>query len=141
MLDILIQNTMKPKQVKKEPSERTRNLRHGRVPERQTPLDTETDGRTRVNAEIASIALRTAAASGVHKQQKPLTSKQRRRRQEMMEKGSAFTEKIEKKAADTEKSQGNVKARAVEWDQVNAKAMAELYAADERVAKVAIQET
>lgn len=148
---------MKPKQTKREPSERTRNLRHGPVQERLATTTTtaandhEVDGRTRVNEQVASLALRSAAASkgaaagaggGISKSAsstgrgKKLTSKQRKRREQMMERGSAFTEKIERKASETEASQRNVKARALEWDRINERAMAELYAADEREARL-----
>ncbi|CCG84794.1 protein of unknown function [Taphrina deformans PYCC 5710] len=131
---------MKPKQGRKEPSERTRNLRHGTVPTRESVGEGSADGKTRVNEQVASLALRSAPAAGVSKDRagagKRLTTKQRRRRDQMMERASAFTEKIEQKAIETDRSQKNVKSRAMEWDQINEKAMAELYAADERVAKV-----
>lgn len=127
---------MKPKQIKKGPSERTRNLRHGPVMEKQSTTDQEADGKSRVNAQVAALALRSATQSGVAKPRgKNLTSKQKKRREQMMEKGSAFTEKLSQKAIEYEQSQKNVKQRASDWEQINEKAMAELLEADERVAK------
>lgn len=133
---------MKPKQVKKEPSERTRNLRHGPAMEKQAAVEAEADGKTRVNAQVAALALRSAAGSGISKgKSKKLTSKQRKRREQMIEKGSAFTDKLVKKAVETDMSQKNVKQRALDWEQVNGKAMAELFEADEREAKISRVET
>lgn len=53
----------------------------------------------------------------------------------MLIKGSTFSEKLSKKAMDTELSQKNVKQRAQDWEQVNEKAIAELLETDEREAK------
>lgn len=133
---------MKPKQTRKEPSERTRNLRHGAATEKQAAVDADADGKTRVNAQVAALALRSAAGSGIAKaKSKKLTSKQRKRREQMIEKGSAFTDKLVKKAVETDMSQKNVKQRALDWEQVNDKAMAELFEVDEREARVSRIET
>lgn len=127
---------MKPKQVKKGPSERTRNLRHGPLLDKESAADPQTDGKSRVNAQVAALALRTASASGISKPKvKTLSSKQRKRREQMLIKGSTFSEKLSKKAMDTELSQKNVKQRAQDWEQVNEKAIAELLETDEREAK------
>lgn len=107
--------------------------------DKQAAGEAAEDGKARVNAQVAALALRSAAQSGVSKgsnKGKKLTSKQKKRRDQMMEKGSAFTEKLSQKALETELSQKNVKQRASDWDQINEKAMAELYDADERVAKI-----
>lgn len=107
--------------------------------DKQAAEDHEGDGKARVNAQVAALALRSATQAGVAKggnKGKKLTTKQKKRREQMMEKGSAFTEKLSQKALETEMSQKNVKQRASDWDQINEKAMAELYDADERVAKI-----
>lgn len=131
---------MKPKaKAKKESSERKRNYRNGPLPERETAAEPEVDGKSRIRAELAAVTLRAASNGGIAKasKSKKLTSKQRKRREQMMEKGSMFTEKLSKKALDTEMSQKNVKQRAQDWDQVNEKAITELLETDARVAKMA----
>lgn len=125
---------MKVKQAKKEPSERTRNFRNGPVLERQTAAEPEVDGKERIRAQVAAVTLRSAGVTKSIKNKK-LTSKQRKRREQMLEKGSMFNEKLSKKALDTELSQRNVKQRAQDWEQVNEKAMTELLETDAREAK------
>ena len=127
---------MRPKHntKKKEPSERTRNLRNG-VIQRESAVDAEADGKARVNAQIAAIAQRTSGGISKSKPKK-LTTKQRKRREQMMEKASAFSEKIEKKTDEYNKSQENIKERAKDWDQVNEHVMNELFESDERIAKL-----
>lgn len=104
--------------------------------ERQTAVDADADGKARVNAQIAALTQRSASSVTKSTKQKHLTAKQRKRREEMIQKGSAFSEKIEKKAIDTAKSQENVKTRARDWAQVNTSVLTELMEADEREAKL-----
>ena len=108
---------MQPKQqkTKKVPSERTRNNRNPQKEVKETTLHPEVDAKTRVNTEIAALALRSASGVVKSPSNKKLSSKQKRRKEQMMEKADAFNNKIEKKADRYQKSQENIKKRAVSY--------------------------
>lgn len=127
----------KAKNARKEPSERTRNLRHGQ-PDSKTKIignNESTDGKSRVNAQIAALAQRSSGVSKMTKQ-KTMSSKQRRRRDQMLEKAFAFNDKIEKKSTEYLRSQESIKERAKDWDQVNESAISALIKDDERIAEL-----
>jgi hypothetical protein len=122
---------MRPKaKVRREPSERTRNLRHGTV---QTATEEPSHGpeesaKARVTKAVSDLALRTASASGqqqragVHKRGTKLSAKQQRRKQQQRERGIAFEAKVDVKADAYKRSQESIKQRASGWEEINDRA-------------------
>ena len=129
----------KPKQTK-QVSERKRDFRNGPVRERETAAtthdsdggDDDVSGRTKKERQVAAAALRQRVASSgkVGKRGKHST-KQKKRKEEMLARGEAFTDRIAKKATDTATSQKHMKRRNADWDAVNENAFDVLMQADE----------
>ncbi|ORY76047.1 hypothetical protein BCR37DRAFT_395358 [Protomyces lactucae-debilis] len=120
---------MRPKaKTRKEPSERTRNLRHGATSNvAGEAATTEESAKSRVTKAVSDLALRTAAATGqqkagIAKRQGKLTSKQQRRKHQQREKGIAFEAKVDVKADAYKRSQESIKQRASGWEVVNERA-------------------
>ena len=131
----------KPKQAK-QPSERKRDFRNGPVRERETATTTgdSDDGgdssglnsRTKKERQVAAAALRQRVdVNGKVGKRGKHSTKQKKRKEEMVARGEAFNDRVSKKATDTATSQRHIKRRNADWEAVNENAFDVLMQADE----------